>query len=79
MDILLLNEINIPWNHTTEHTCGNYFHQCNIQEYKINGTSSSELYQNFYLSGCCTIFLQGPAVGMITGYSEDDSGMGYWC
>jgi len=78
-DILLLSEINIPWNNITVNTVGNYFKRQNIQNFKVIGTSSDEICKTFYLPGGCAILLRGPVVGRIAGTGADARGLGRWC
>eukprot|EP00957_Ditylum_brightwellii_P061106 4636731-Ditylum_brightwellii.AAC.1 len=42
-DILLLSEINIPWDNIATHTFGKYFKKRNINSYKAIGISSTEM------------------------------------
>eukprot|EP00957_Ditylum_brightwellii_P188533 14353181-Ditylum_brightwellii.AAC.1 len=77
--ILLLSEINIPWDIITTHTFGKYFKQQNINSYKVIGASSTETCKNFYLPGGCAILMQGSVIGRIAGIGEDARGLGRWC
>eukprot|EP00957_Ditylum_brightwellii_P013547 1021355-Ditylum_brightwellii.AAC.1 len=78
-DILLLSEINIPWNNITTHTFGKYFEKQNISSNKVIGTSSTETCKNFYLPGGYVILMQVPVIGRIAGTGEDARGLGQWC
>eukprot|EP00957_Ditylum_brightwellii_P203464 15334714-Ditylum_brightwellii.AAC.1 len=75
-DILLLSEINIPWDNITTHTFRKYFKKRNINSYKVIGISSTETCKNFYLPGGCDILIQGSVIGRIAGTGEDARGLG---
>eukprot|EP00957_Ditylum_brightwellii_P057634 4370415-Ditylum_brightwellii.AAC.1 len=78
-DILLLSEINIPWNNITTHIFGKYFKKQNISSYKVISTSSTETCKSFYFPGGCAILMQGPVIGRIAGTGEDTRVLERWC
>ena len=78
-DILMLSEINIPWDNITTQTFRKHFIQRGIKQHKIVGTSSTEHCKNFYLPGGCAIILKGQVTGRLAGFGVDTKGMGRWC
>ena len=64
-DILMLSEINIPWDNITTQTFRKHFIQRGIKQHKIVGTSSTEHCKNFYLPGGCAIILKGQVTGRL--------------